>query len=409
MIWAFAACTVPELGPELVFPWAYTPEQDLEAYQQVRWETETWDPLVDLDQALLYAQKSLLHRPSAPAESLEHFERMRPAIPPLADGPSLSFVGDVMWVGANWAHYADDVAALLDGDLRVGNLETPVDPNQSSASAALGLYAYNAPPELLDGLPLDVVQLNNNHTLDAGDAGIAATIAEVEARGLGWTGVDRHAVAPAGSLSVALLSYTWGLNVRDETSSHDLFVVPFGHLGEPIDLTGLVADVAAAREDGADRTVVLVHWGFEYEYYADPQFLVLGRAIIAAGADLVIGSGPHVAQPVEICEVDRGVAAEVGVCALETPAGEPRTAAIVPSLANFGASPSLSTLPTRGGLVVTVSFGAQGVSGLGWAAVGQTVGAQGPFLSRIEDLTADPEWAAEEERLVALLGDGWRR
>jgi poly-gamma-glutamate synthesis protein (capsule biosynthesis protein) len=403
------ACAAPVAPPVAVFPWTYTPETDLEPYEEVRWETETWDPLVDLDLALLYAQKSIHHRPSAPVESLDHFAAMREEIPPLQDGPRISFVGDVMWIGDNWAHYADGVADLLDGDLRVGNLETPTDPGQSAASAALGIYAYNSPPALLDGLPLDLVQLDNNHSMDAGDAGIEATIAEVEARGIAWTGVDRHAVEEVAGTSVALLSYTWGLNVRDVVSAHELFVVPFGHVGEEIDLGGLAADIAAAKADGAERVVVLVHWGFEYEYYPDPHFLVLGREIIAAGADLVVGSGPHVAQPVEICEVDRGVPAGVGVCAVDTPAGIPRTAAIVPSLANFGASPSLQTLPTREGLVVTASFDAQGVSGLGWRAVGQDVGPDGPFLAPIEALTSDPEWAAEEERLVALLGAGWRR
>ena len=64
---------------ESVFPWVYTPETDLEDYEEVRWETETWDPTTDTEMAGLYLQKALNHREGAPDESLAHFDVMRQA------------------------------------------------------------------------------------------------------------------------------------------------------------------------------------------------------------------------------------------------------------------------------------------------------------------------------------------
>src|SRR5687768_5026214 len=110
-----------------VFPWVYEPETGLPDYALVRVETETWTPLVDLAETGLYIQKAAFHKPSAPRDELVHFATVRPSIPPIVpEDVTLSFVGDVMRFTGNWATFADPAAHLLDGDLRLGNLETPV-------------------------------------------------------------------------------------------------------------------------------------------------------------------------------------------------------------------------------------------------------------------------------------------
>lgn len=396
------ACRSPEPGatPEPpVYPEVYTPETDLEPYEEVRVETETWTPLEDAEETLLYVTKALLHRPGAPVESLEHFEQMRAQIPPLGDGLRLSFLGDIMWIGDNWAHALDPIAPLMAGDLRIGNLETPTSPNVSSEQGALGIYAFNAPPEYLDGLPVDLVQLNNNHSLDAGVGGLEDTVAEVEARGLAQSGVDDHAVIEVQGERVALLSFTWGLNVHEVENPHELYVVPFGHLDEEIDLGPIAEAIEAAQ---ADRVVVLLHWGYEYEYYPDPHFMVLARQIIGLGADLIVGQGPHVVQPPEICHVNQGIEPGVGVCAIED-GGAPREAAVLYSLGN--AATTMTTLPCQVGVVATVSLGEGGVTGLGWAPIWSDRSV--PEV-RPAETEADQEVIDEVMRLSSHLGEGWR-
>jgi poly-gamma-glutamate synthesis protein (capsule biosynthesis protein) len=401
--------------PDTVFPYVYTPEEGLEPYEEVRWETETWDPETDPDNSGLYLTKALLHRKGAPAESLAHFDVMRGAIPPLPTvegGARLSFVGDVMWMGENWDTFALPAAGLLDGDLRVGNLETPVSADDPTAPGELGLYRFNSPPEILDGLPFDAIQLNNNHSLDVGDSGLEATVAAVTAHGFAPTGVDTHATVAAGDTNVALLSYTWGVNRRDFVSTHELFVVPFGHLDEVIELSGIAADIAAARAGGADTVVVLVHWGYEYEYYPDPHFLQLGRQIVALGADLIVGEGPHVAQPAELCYVNHPeVVPGIGTCSVRTEDGAPRTAAILYSLGNFGTT--LPTLPCQAGMVASVAVGKDSAGattvGLGWSAAVTVDGDDGLEVLPLADALDDTERADEAERLDAHLGTSWKR
>ena len=393
--------------PETVFPWIYTPEADLEDYEQVRWETESWDPEQDMSEVGLYLKKAAYHRPGAPVESLLHFGAMRAQLPALGAGLQLSFVGDVMWVGENWYSYAQPVAQLLDGELRIGNLETPTSAEHSTELGDLGTYAFNAPPEMLDGLPLDLLQLNNNHSLDAGDGGLENTLAEVAARGMAQTGIDSHALLQAGDRQVAFLSYTWGLNQRDADSAHELHIVPFGNLDEEIDLSGLQDDIAQARDDGAEIVVVLAHWGFEYEYYPDPHFMVLGRRMVSAGADLVVGQGPHVLQPAEICAVNQPeLLPGIGSCSLRDEAGEARQAAILYSLGNFGTA--MATLPCQVGMVASVSMDPD-VTGMGWSAVATTDDDQGLQILPLEDLLEDPDLAEEAQRLEEHLGTRWKR
>lgn len=397
--------------PAEVFPAVYTPEAELESYEAVRWETETWDPVQDAEQAGLYLLKAANHRPGAPVESLVHFAAMRGQLPPLTGGGTrLSLVGDILPMGSDPQLYpglADQVAHLLDGDLRIGNLETPTSPDEPTELDDLpGLYTFNAPTTLVDALPLDVLQLNNNHSLDLGDAGLEATVAVVEERGFTVTGVDTHPVLSAGGRDVAVLSYTWGLNNRDEPTVHDLFVVPFGHIGEPLDLEQTRAQIAAARGQ-ADSVVVLLHWGFEYEYYPDPHFMGIARDLVAAGADVVAGHGPHTVQPAERCEVNRPeVSPGVGTCSVRSDDGVPRTAVVLHSLGNFATM--MPTVPCQVGLVATVELDPD-VVGVGWQAVVSLDDPGNARLAPLDDLLDDEVYAGEAARLDAHLGATWRR
>jgi len=397
--------------PGSYFPYTYTAQKDLEDYEHVRWETETWAPETDFQSAALYLFKATYHRPWAPDETLFHYGRTRGGLPPLqSDDLTVSFVGDVMWTGGGWADTYTEVADLLDGDLRVGNLETPTSPDHPTGQGDLGLYAFNASPEILDGLPLDVLQLNNNHTLDATDVGLDLTLAEVESRGFDHTGIDRQLVREVEGTPIAFLAYTWGTNTPDEPTEHELHIIPFGHTDEKIPLDRVAEDVDLAIAEGAQLIVAMVHWGFEYEYYADPHFMVLGRRLLAQGVDVVVGTGPHVAEPPEWCAVNIPAAIPgVGQCSLTSRDGNPRFGAILYSLGNFGTV--MPTVQAETGIIATVSLlPGFGVTGMGWQAVTSVVQNDGEKLFPLASLVEEGnEYEAEEIRLNQHLGTSWKR
>ena len=402
--------------PTEVYPYISTPEANLDPYEQIRWETETWSQ-DDLSKAGLYMKKLLMHRRGGRTETVAHFKQQGANMPPLSPGSArLSLVGDVMWVKGNWKAFATPSGKLLDGALRVGNLETPTSPDHPTGERALGTYSFNAPPEILDGLPLDLLQLNNNHSLDAGDLGLENTLKQVEKRGLKHTGVDRQLSLNVGGLRLAFLAYTWGLNDKKRSQKgHELHIIPMGHTEKRVDLSLLEKQVAAARTEGVHAVILLLHWGYEFEFFPDTHFMVLARRMIKAGADLVVGQGPHVAQPAELCHVNRPEQVPgVGTCSLRTEDGRQRTAAVLYSLGDFGTT--LPTIPTKSGLVATVDVDSEGVKGMGWSAVySQDIKASdgavtGQVVKPLADLAKTESVLGDElKRLEAHLGKGWRR
>lgn len=392
--------------PTMLFPYVYSPDPEAPAYAHVRWETETWEA-TQSPEAALYLRKLLSHYTTAEPEIMDHFAQVGPTLPPLGAGLVLTFAGDILWVGENWSSFAEPVAPLMTGSLRIGNLEQAVSPD--AAPGKMGLpVRFNGDPGVFDNLPFDLLQLNNNHTLDADDAGAAATKAEAERRGFATTGVDTHATLEVRGERIAFLSYSWGVNRRDITPTHDLFIVPFGHLDAPVDLSRIRDEIAAARADQAKYVVVLVHWGYEFEHFPAPHFLQMARDIVSYGADVIVGQGPHVVQPAEICLVNHPeVVPGIGTCSVRSRVdgdARPRKAAVFYSLGNF-TNDTPDRIEVETGILGRVSLDGE-VTGLGYTPI---VLRQMPVRVVPADTEApnDPEVLAEIERLKSHLGASW--
>ena len=197
---------------------------------------------------------------------------------------------------------AGAVRALLRGaDLTIVNLEGPAP---DSFSYHPGGYVFTMDPLLLAGLQragIDVVSLANNHVQNAGAAGIAQTIGHLDDLGIGHAGAGRNTAAarrPAwlavGGMRIAVLAYNGAqpyLNATRTTAG-----------AAPLRLAAMRADIATARRAGADVVVVVPHWGREYTDSVTAEQRRIARALVAAGADLVLGSHSHWAGPLELID-----------------------------------------------------------------------------------------------------------
>ena len=141
------------------------------------------------------------------------------------------------------------------------------------------------PPEASETLRaagFDLLSLANNHTLDAGVPGILETISRLKASGIEPLGVDPEPTihnADGGQIAFIALN-----------------MIPGGidsNIGEAEDM------IEAVRAK-ADVVIVSVHWGLEYHLEPSPAQERMARQLSEAGADLVLGHHPHVAQPLEI-------------------------------------------------------------------------------------------------------------
>ena len=206
-----------------------------------------------------------------------------------------------------------DVSALVGGDVSAifhradiafANLEgTLYDGDGAQAKDCEHCYSFRSPTfyaRYLAQLGIGAVSLANNHSGDYGDEGRDSTLAALRANNIGFFGLDRDNArvaefALANGARAALVSFapntgTLDINdpdaeariVRELKASHAIVVVSFHGGGEGEDFR----HVADARESfhGEDRGNVVA----------------FAHTAIDAGADIVIGQGPHVPRALEI-------------------------------------------------------------------------------------------------------------
>ncbi len=214
---------------------------------------------------------------------------------------TLLAVGDLMvhrgQLSAAYSHGSYDFAPsfkavaprIKSADIAAGNLETTL-----RTSGFTGYPAFRSPTAFaraLKGAGFDVLTTANNHSLDGGSTGVRYTSEYLDRIGIAHTGSNRlgPAIVTHDGVKIAFLSYTYATN-----GIHN----PFTHAVNRISLPAMKRDIAAARKK-ADLVVVVPHFGSEYVLTPEPGTKTTARALIDAGADLVLGSHPHVVRPVE--------------------------------------------------------------------------------------------------------------
>jgi Bacterial capsule synthesis protein PGA_cap len=196
--------------------------------------------------------------------------------------------------------FADLRPIVSRADLAVCHLEVPLSRDGQHISS---WPAFNAPPQLAAALRwagYDACSTASNHSMDQGPQGVAATLAVMDAAGLGHPGMARNphearqsTILEVRGLRVALLSYTYGLN-RGQLPPDQRWLVKLIEPGQ------IIKDARAARAAGAQFVVVLLHWGQEYQSTPTPfQREVARRLLAAPEVDLILGHHVHVVQPIE--------------------------------------------------------------------------------------------------------------
>lgn len=197
-------------------------------------------------------------------------------------------------------------------DYAVVNLETTFagGPDYS------GFPAFNTPDALGDALKdagFDLVSTANNHCLDRGYDGMVRTLDVLDNLGLAHVGtyrsaVDRAAqngvhVADVGGIKVAFLSYTYGTNGIPLSKSHpdtvNILHTDYMSEAQVLDTARIADDLAAAEALSPDLIAVIVHWGVEYQTTQNEHQEEIADFLFDHGADVILGSHPHVLQPME--------------------------------------------------------------------------------------------------------------
>ncbi|HMW19013.1 MAG TPA: CapA family protein [Accumulibacter sp.] len=219
---------------------------------------------------------------------------------------TLIFVGDIMLddgPGRTIAQGGDPLAAfdslLQQADYRIGNLECPVATVGEPLSNKI--FTFRAHPRVLPRLVgrFDALSIANNHSGDYGQAAFVETLDRLEHIGIASVGGGRDLRAAhrplwieRRGLRIAVLAYN-EFKPRLFEAGADWPGIAWSEDSH------VLADIRAARAAGADLVIPFMHWGWERETKPTERQRQLARLMIDAGADVVVGSHPHVTQGAE--------------------------------------------------------------------------------------------------------------
>ncbi|HXW08849.1 MAG TPA: CapA family protein, partial [Vicinamibacterales bacterium] len=179
----------------------------------------------------------------------------------------------------------------------VFNLEYPITTRVRGWPGKVNLKATRSYIEQTFGrVPIAVCQANN-HTMDYGEDGFTDTQRELRRLGVPGFGAGRLDANAGNPLFLA----EWGVALLGYAcpSTSAVLAAPEQAGAGALELDRIARDIGAARASGARRVVVSLHWGEEEVPLPKPSDVATARAIVEAGADLVVGHHAHCVQSFE--------------------------------------------------------------------------------------------------------------
>ncbi len=230
---------------------------------------------------------------------------------PQTDTMTLVFMGDIMGHDSQIAaaydsesnayNYDSYFAPLKDilnnADVAVANLEVTL-----AGPPFRGYPQFSSPDALAHAAKkagIDILTTANNHSFDRGAKGVTRTLDVLDSLGIRRTGTFKDSidkkrnhplVIARNNIKVAFLNYTYGTNGLRVSGPMSV---------NRINRQDIKNDILHAQKLNADKIIILFHWGKEYQSHPEKEQEDLFEYCKSLGANIVIGSHPHVLQRME--------------------------------------------------------------------------------------------------------------
>lgn len=185
-------------------------------------------------------------------------------------------------------------------DFAIANFEGSVNSNRKLS----GFPLFNFPKETIYSLKaagFDLMSTANNHSLDTGLDGVAETISHIKESGMESFGTltedgEKGIVVEKNGIKIGLISFTDTLNGMDSLMRNKEYSVNT--------FSQDVASNIKNLKEKSDIVIVYPHWGNEYHYHPSERQVYLKENLHEYGADIILGSHPHVLQKFEVEEIN---------------------------------------------------------------------------------------------------------
>ena len=203
-------------------------------------------------------------------------------------------------------------------DYAVANLEVTLCGEDNGYKYA-GYPCFNAPDAIVDAAKnagFDMLLTANNHSFDTRFKGLMRTQEVIMDRKLDYIGTryreedKNYIVKEINGIKIGMICYTYNTGV-DSNGNASLNYIPLTAQASRLvnsfsyeDLEGfyekLAGELALMQEDGAEASMLYIHWGDEYRTTPNAIQKKMAQALCDLGIDVIVGNHAHVPQPVEL-------------------------------------------------------------------------------------------------------------
>lgn len=208
-------------------------------------------------------------------------------------------------------------------DLSVANLEVTFGGEESGKFS--GYPAFNTPDSLADAIKasgLNFLVTSNNHSYDTGLFGLKRTVQVLKERSMEFIGTRENETDPlytvkeVNGIKIGMADYTYEtdgnqagrkyLNGNILAEEANSLIASFNYNRIDEFYTEAETVIKNMRSQGAEFIVFYMHWGNEYELKANTWQKSIAQRLSNLGVNIIIGSHPHVVQPIELIHSDDG-------------------------------------------------------------------------------------------------------
>lgn len=200
--------------------------------------------------------------------------------------------------------FAQVLPIIKENDFGIGNLEVTL-----AGKPYTGYPTFSSPDALAVSCKksgINVLVTANNHSCDSGKKGIIRTLDVLDSLQIYRTGTFRDEkerqernllILEKNNIRIGLLNYTYGTNGLP---------IPEPTKVNLLDTLTIASDIEKANEKGLDKLIAFVHWGNEYQQIPNKAQKQMESYLYSKGIDIIIGSHPHMVQPMVYCPEEEG-------------------------------------------------------------------------------------------------------
>ncbi len=217
------------------------------------------------------------------------------------------------------AFFKETESYFKNADLSVANLEVTFGGTESGAYS--GYPMFNTPETLADNIKasgLNLLLTSNNHSYDTGLYGLKRTAQILREKDIEFTGTKENVNDPSyiiknvNNINIGMINYTYetsgpnipkgkkyinGMAIKTEANG---LINSFSYYRLDEFYAEAKAHINSMKQAGAEFIVFYIHWGNEYQTSPSTHQESIAQELCNMGVDIIIGSHPHVIQPMEL-------------------------------------------------------------------------------------------------------------